>query len=100
MAHVFPSGSELKRKIDKRIMAFQHTYQRIMLSDLAQALPDHTWPKLFGAIGRSSQQHHAELGARQWDGEVNFLSDTSRTPSVSPPLHQGDQGGHDEKTYV
>ena len=74
-----PSQDELT--IDRGILALREAHPRIMFSDLAHALPTHSWHALFSALGRLSRQACVELVVHQWDYEVVFLP---LTASVRP----------------
>ncbi|HSA64557.1 MAG TPA: hypothetical protein VLE25_07695 [Nitrospira sp.] len=43
-------------------------------SDLAQALPQHSWRALFAALNRLAQQRRIELVSHPWDHEIIFTS--------------------------
>lgn len=91
---------EPEAEIETRIRALRHIHQRLMFSDLAEALPDCTWQILFGALSRLSKLKHVELIAHRWDYEVIFLSSRAPTHHTSLASKADDRGGHDERTNV
>ena len=89
------SSSQDDITVDEGILALRDAHQRIMFSDLAHALPSHTWHALFSALGRLSRQEYLELIVHQWDYEVVFLPLTSsRRHACAQPRHSGEQDEH------
>ena len=80
------SVSTRSQTIDEDILALRRP--RIMFSELADALPSHTWHTLFCALGRLSRQQCVELIAHRWDYEVVFLANAAQG-SISSSLPPG-----------
>lgn len=59
--------------IEDDILAARDSRRRVMFLDLADALPQHTWHKLFSALGRLSRTGAVALSPHRWDYEVVFL---------------------------
>lgn len=76
-----PVSSQDELAIDQGILALREAHPRMMFSDLARALPSHSWHALFSALGRLSRQACVDLVVHQWDYEVVFLP---LTASVRP----------------
>jgi hypothetical protein len=94
------SMSALETEIETRIRALEHIHQRLMFSDLAEALPDCTWQILFSALSRLSKQKHVELVAHRWDYEVIFLRTTSSEHGPSGSSGPSERFDHDKRAQV
>ncbi len=80
-----PSGPFPDRLIEKRILALVRRHSHLMFSELAEALHDCTWHRLFAALGRLEQTGRIELTAHRWDYEIRGLAahdDSAAAPRV------------------
>ncbi len=69
-----------------------HHRPRMMFSDLANALPQHTWHNLFSALGHLSRTGFVALFPHRWDYEVVFLQSPPRSAVVPSRAHDSTVG--------
>ena len=60
--------------IEEAILALCCNRRIQRFSDLAQALPQHSWRALFAALNRLAHQRNIELVSHPWDYEIVFTS--------------------------
>jgi hypothetical protein len=92
--------SVMEREIENRIRALQLSRHRWMFSDLAEALPDATWQRLFSALSQLSKQKHVLLVAHRWDYEVIFLNKAPTEHKPSGSARSSERCEHDERAQV
>jgi hypothetical protein len=57
-------------EIESQILAILSQYPRLTFTSLAEAVPEHRWRELFGALNRLRQRHQVDMSALPWDYEV------------------------------
>jgi hypothetical protein len=69
-----------------------------MFSELAEALHDCTWHRLFAALGRLRQMGRIELAAHRWDYEIRGLADNDY-PVTEPRFQEEHFRDAHERTH-
>jgi len=56
--------------IESQILAVLGEHQKLTFTSLADAVPEHRWRELLGALNRLRERRQIELCALPWDYEV------------------------------
>jgi len=78
-------GSRIEGVVDEAILSLRNSRRFVMFSDLADALPHHSWRLLFESLNRLARQRRVELVPHRRDYEVIFSPTipTQTGPSVN-----------------
>jgi hypothetical protein len=60
----------LNREIERQILAILYVHPKLTFTSLAEAVPEHRWRELFGALNRLRKRHQVDLSALPLDYEV------------------------------
>ena len=93
------SGSSPDRSIDKRILDLVRRHRHLMFSELAEALHDYTWHRLFAALGCLREMGRIELAAHRWDYEIRGLAANDHPAAGSCSQNEGYRHTH-ERTNI
>jgi hypothetical protein len=69
------SGNE--EGIERQILAILWEHPKLTFTSLADAVPEHRWRELFGALNRLRERRQIELCALPWDYEVMLRKPTA-----------------------
>jgi hypothetical protein len=56
--------------IESQILAILCEHPKLTFTSLADAVPEHRWRELFGALNRLRERRQIDLSALPWDYEV------------------------------
>lgn len=57
-------------EIERQILAILSEHPKLTFTSLAEAVPEHRWRELFGALNRLRKRQQVELLALPWDYQV------------------------------
>jgi hypothetical protein len=63
-------------EIETRILAILRQRPKLTFTSLAEAVPEHRWRELFGALNRLHQRHQVDMSALPFDYEVVLMKPT------------------------
>ena len=72
-----PDRPDINGEIEHQILTILSVYQKLTFTSLADAVPEHRWRELFGALNRLRERRQIELCALPWDYEVVLRKPTA-----------------------
>lgn len=69
--------SMVDEEIESQILAILCEHPKLTFTSLADAVPEHRWRELLGALNRLRKRQQIELSALQWDYEVVLRKPTA-----------------------
>jgi len=69
--------SGVDEEIESQILAILGHHQKLTFTSLADAVPEHRWRELFGALNRLRKRRQIDLSALPWDYEVVLRKPTA-----------------------
>lgn len=67
----------LNEEIEHQILTILGVRPKLTFTSLADAVPEHRWRELFGALNRLRERRQIELSALPWDYEVVLRKPTA-----------------------
>lgn len=72
-----PDGPDPNEQIEHQILTILGACPKLTFTSLADAVPEHRWRELFGALNRLRKRRQIELSALPWDYEVVLRKPTA-----------------------